>query len=221
MEPVKIVFGHENFGNYRRLAYRWWYALAEFVDNSSQSYLDNRASLDEVLAEQHELFRVTIATDKDFVRISDNAMGMDLAGLRRAMVVGQPPENASGRCRYGLGMKTAACWIGNDWRIITTKLGDSNEYTVEISVDEILEEVSAESGRTLAAEALKRWPSLDGFDGRPTVREVATAVLKDARGLRRANGDLSRSSAGASRPPTTRTESRGGASKRRGNSTRR
>lgn len=138
MESVKIVFGHENFGNYRRLAYRWWYALAEFVDNSSQSYLDNRTSLDDVLAEQHEPFRVTITTDKDFVRISDNAMGMDLADLRRAMVVGKPPENSSGRCRYGLGMKTASCWIGNNCRIITTKLGDSNEYTVDVVVDEIV-----------------------------------------------------------------------------------
>ena len=135
---VEIKIGHENFANYKRLAYKWWYALAEFVDNSSQSYLDARYRLDPVLKEEQERFQVTIATDRDFVRISDNALGMNLADLQRAMVVGVPPENSSGRCRYGLGMKTAACWIGDRWKIITTKLADPQEYTLEVSVDEIV-----------------------------------------------------------------------------------
>jgi hypothetical protein len=138
VEIVEIKIGPENFGNYRRLSYKWWYALAEFVDNSSQSYLDNRTVLDTALEEQQEPFKVTIATDKDFVRIHDNAMGMDLSALRRAMIVGVPPDKCDGRCRYGLGMKTSACWIGNRWRIITTMLGVGTEYSVDIDVGEIV-----------------------------------------------------------------------------------
>jgi hypothetical protein len=137
MTEIKIEFGYENFSNYRRLAYKWWYALAEFVDNSTQSYMDNQVDLDARLDEEQDLFKVTIATDHDFIRISDNAMGMNIGELRRALRVGVPPENAEGRCRYGLGMKTGACWIGNNWRIITSMLGDPNEYTVDVSVDEI------------------------------------------------------------------------------------
>ena len=135
---LEIRFGHENFANYRRLAYKWWYALAEFVDNSTQSYLDNTAELDATYKRDGERFSVTISTDRDFIRVTDNAMGMNLEDLERAMVVGVPPRNTSGRSRYGLGMKTAACWIGDEWKIVTAKLGETAEYTVQINVNEIV-----------------------------------------------------------------------------------
>ena len=108
MDSVKFVFTHQNFSNYKRLSYKWWYALAEFVDNSTQSYMDNREVLDTALNKEDEQFRVIISTDNDFLRISDNALGMGIDELRKALVVGIPPDNDSGRCRYGLGMKTGA-----------------------------------------------------------------------------------------------------------------
>ena len=135
---LEIKFGHENFANYKRLAYKWWYALAEFVDNSTQSYSDYRSDLKSAYQEEEERFSVSIATDRDMIRISDNAMGMNLSDLKRAMIVGVPPKDISGRSRYGLGMKTAACWIGDKWKIVTTKLGDSTEYTVEIDVNKVV-----------------------------------------------------------------------------------
>ena len=135
---IEIVFNHEAFASYRRLAYKWWYAIAEFVDNSTQSYFDNQADLDEELDSENEVFKVSIVTDNDLIRISDNAMGMDLEDLERAMVVGRPPENPDGRSRYGLGMKTAACWIGNLWTIRTSKLGSAKEYTVHMDVEKII-----------------------------------------------------------------------------------
>ena len=135
---LEIRFGHENFANYKRLAYKWWFALAEFVDNSTQSYSDDHHQLDAVFEDEMNRFSVVISTDTDFVRVSDNAMGMDLDDLERAMVVGVPPQNTEGRSRYGLGMKTAACWIGDNWKIVTTKLGNSTEYTVTVDVNEVV-----------------------------------------------------------------------------------
>lgn len=137
METVEMKFGYENFQNYKRLAYTWWYAFAEFVDNSTQSYIDNRAELDAVLEKEQEPFKVIIITEKDFCRIGDNAMGMDLADISSAMIVGMPPQNSTGRCRFGLGLKTSSCWIGDRWKIVTTKLGNDTEYTIEIEVDNI------------------------------------------------------------------------------------
>ena len=135
---VEIKFGHENFANYKRLSYKWWFAFAEFVDNSTQSFSDNEDSLRDALKAERERFSVVISTGQDFVRVSDNAMGMALGDLERAMVVGVPPEDSSGRSRYGLGMKTAACWIGDKWKIVTTKLGDPTEYTIELDVNEVV-----------------------------------------------------------------------------------
>ena len=135
---LEIKFGHENFANYKRLSYKWWFALAEFVDNSTQSYADNEDALGAAYKSDGERFSVVISTGPDFVRVSDNAMGMSLADLGLAMVVGVPPQNSEGRSRYGLGMKTAACWIGDNWKIVTTKLGDATEYTVTVDVNEVV-----------------------------------------------------------------------------------
>ena len=135
---LEIKFGHENFANYRRLSYKWWFALAEFVDNSTQSHSDNKDVLAKAYKRERDRFTVVISTDRDFVRVRDNAMGMNLQDLERAMVVGVPPENTKGRSRYGLGMKTAACWIGDKWKIVTTKLGNSTEYTVDLDVNEVV-----------------------------------------------------------------------------------
>lgn len=150
---LEIRFGNQNFANYRRLAYKWWYALAEFVDNSTQSYQNNGSTLDESYRRSNDTFSVVITTDQDFVRIHDNAMGMDLSDLERAMIVGLPPDDISGRSRYGLGMKTAACWIGNRWKIITSKLGNPIEYTVDVDVNEIIQ------GRTVPPMRERAVPS--------------------------------------------------------------
>jgi len=139
MNPIEIKFGYQNFGNFRRLSYKWWYAIAEFIDNSTQSYKDNQHFLDTSFKKSNERLTVRITTDEDFIRIWDNAMGMNIEDLERALIVGMPPDNSTGRGKYGLGMKTAACWIGNTWKIITTKLGDPKEYTVEIDVGAIVQ----------------------------------------------------------------------------------
>jgi hypothetical protein len=140
---IQLQIGLDVINSYKRLAYTPWHALAEFVDNSTQSYFDNKAKLDEKYAKNvdGEKLTVSIAYDKDqsdgFLRISDNAMGMSESELRRALHVALPPLNTSGRCKYGMGLKTAACWIGNIWTIRTKKLGESNEYMVTIDVEKI------------------------------------------------------------------------------------
>ncbi len=163
MTDIEIVFGHENFANYRRLSYKWWYALAEFVDNSTQSYFDHREELDNALNEEKDVFKVVITTDQNFIRIYDNAMGMDVAALQSAMVVGRPPADDTGRCRYGLGMKTSACWIGNDWKITTSKLGSDAEITLDLNVDDVA------AGTTVPPVSVRSVPEKEHY----TILEVS------------------------------------------------
>ena len=137
LENVKIKFGYQNFSNYRRLSYKWWYAIAEFVDNSTQSYMNHKDEVDEALKNSGESFQVNIVRDEDFIRVSDNAMGMDKRDLATALIVGVPPVDATGRSRYGMGMKTAACWIGNEWTIRTSKLGSTERITVVVDVEKV------------------------------------------------------------------------------------
>jgi hypothetical protein len=45
---LTLQVGPEVINSYKRLAYTPWHALAEFVDNSTQSYFNNKAVLDKV-----------------------------------------------------------------------------------------------------------------------------------------------------------------------------
>ena len=139
--PINIEIGLNAISSYRRMNYEIWYALAEFVDNSTQSYANHKAILDDAYSREEESLEVRITYDRDgarsLLRIADNAMGMDYQELQHALRIAIPPENPNGRCRYGMGMKTASCWIGNRWQVITKKLGETDEYTVEVDVARI------------------------------------------------------------------------------------
>lgn len=135
---MKLELGLDVLLSYKRLPYTAWHALAEFVDNSTQSYFNNKDALDKILAAEGTALEVSIIYEKDgagLIRISDNAMGMAYEELTNAMHIGLPPANIKGRSRYGLGMKMAACWYGNNWKIVTKKLGESTEYTVSVDVE--------------------------------------------------------------------------------------
>jgi len=137
--PLEMKIGLDAITSYKRLAYTPWHALAEFVDNSTQSYFDNKAILDAELAKNGEILEVAIAYERDAgeLRISDNSIGMSLEDLDHALHVALPPKNTSGRSKYGMGLKTAACWLGNVWTIKTKKLGETVEHHVTINVEKI------------------------------------------------------------------------------------
>lgn len=137
--PLELKIGLDAITSYKRLAYTPWHALAEFVDNSTQSYFDNRAALDQAFAPAKEVLHVTIAYDlkAGFLRVADNSIGMSYHELQRALHVAQQPANNTGRSKYGMGLKTAACWIGNYWTIRTKKLGETTEHFLEIDVQNV------------------------------------------------------------------------------------
>lgn len=137
---MKLELGPDILRSYKRLPYTAWHALAEFVDNSTQSYFDHRAELDAAFATEGTQLEVSIIFDREgtgLFRISDNAMGMDRAELTRALRVGHPPDDPTGRSRYGLGMKMGACWYGNQWTVITKKLGETEEVRVSVDVEQV------------------------------------------------------------------------------------
>ena len=137
---MKLELGYDVLRSYKRLPYQPWYALAEFVDNSTQSYFNNKEALEAAYTREGRRLEVHITYDREgdgLIRVSDDAMGMDYEELTRALHVGLPPTYAEGRSRYGLGMKMAACWFGNQWTIVTKRLGSSSEYTVRVDVERV------------------------------------------------------------------------------------
>ena len=144
---LSLEIGLDALNSYRRLAYSPWHAIAEFVDNATQSYFDNREALDGAFesasqkGEESALFvSIVYDTDNDgsFLRISDNAMGMSYGELERALQIGRPPPNPTGRSKYGMGLKTAASWIGDLWTVRTKRLGDTVEHEVTIDIKNVI-----------------------------------------------------------------------------------
>lgn len=140
MLPIQLQLGLEVIQSYRRLSYTPWHAIAELVDNSTQSYFDNQEELDAALSASQEKLTIGIVyehTNGGLLRVSDNAMGMSYDELVDALKVGFPPKNTSGRSKYGMGMKTASCWIGNKWTVRTKKLGEVVEHNITVDVRSI------------------------------------------------------------------------------------
>jgi hypothetical protein len=143
MPTVPLLTNNRIWLTYKHFPYKPWNAVAELVDNSSQSYFENRKALDQIMLERGEQFTVRIHFVRDsLLSVADNAMGMDLEDLARAVQLATPPPITSGRSEFGMGMKTSGCWMGDRWKIVTKKLGHDKEYTVHIDVQEIAESTS-------------------------------------------------------------------------------
>ena len=123
-------------GVFSRLSYKAWYAIAEFVDNSTQSFFSHQKEL-----AQSGICDVNINidydADHDILTIVDTAFGMELEEFSRAVKIDSPPADKSGRNEYGMGLKTAASWFGNIWSVRSSQLGSENEYYTEINIPEL------------------------------------------------------------------------------------
>lgn len=130
------------YATYQRLSYKPWFAISEFVDNSTQNYFENREVLKKAFKSEAE-GRLTISISYDGERntleIKDNAKGMDISELTRAVVLNRKPPITTGRSEFGMGLKTAACWFGWRWSIETKKLGLNEKYYVELNVRDLVE----------------------------------------------------------------------------------
>ena len=93
----------------RHLNYKPWFAMAEFVDNSLQSFLDCRQELERV---EGRSFRVRVdieleAADGGRIVIRDNAAGIREKDYQRAFRPAEIPPDQTGLCEFGMGMKSA------------------------------------------------------------------------------------------------------------------
>lgn len=142
LPPINIRPGVGVYATYRRLSYRPWNAIAEFVDNSTQSYFDNRDELRRVFRqEQPNHLRIGIDYDDESnsLTITDNAHGIGVTELFRALALDKPPPNTAGRCEFGMGLKTAACWFGRTWSIRSVALGSAIELRARVHIPDLVE----------------------------------------------------------------------------------
>lgn len=127
------------YATYKNIKYDAWTAIAEFVDNSTQSYYDHEKELKSLPNWQG--LRITITYQKDqngnpYLEINDNAFGMNFQDFQRAIILDSRPRKVT-RSEFGMGLKTAACWFGLNWSVETTELNNGKKYKTSVDVDKL------------------------------------------------------------------------------------
>ncbi len=126
----------------QHLNYKTWYAIAEFVDNSIQSFLDNRNAIERIdgcPAKLRVEIELDASTDGKLI-IRDNAGGICRQDYARAFRPAAVPLNSSGLSEFGMGMKSAACWFSPQWSVRTSALGEPVERTIDFNIHRIVED---------------------------------------------------------------------------------
>jgi len=120
------------------LNYKAWFAVAEFVDNSLQSYFANRTALRALHGETFKLrIKVWLDQDNGLIEISDNAAGIRGEDYPRAFRPAEVPLDRTGLSEFGMGMKTAACWFTHTWNVRSKALGETVERQVRFDLERI------------------------------------------------------------------------------------
>ena len=142
LEKIHIRPGVRVLSVLSHLNYKPWFAIAEFVDNSIQSFLDYGLEIQQWAGDKARL-RVDIEIDpgeEGYLVIRDNAAGIHAKDYARAFRPAGIPSNTSGLSEFGMGMKSAACWFSPNWTVRTTALGEVVERTVHFDIAKIVED---------------------------------------------------------------------------------
>lgn len=140
IDKVSIKPGVSVLSVLRHLNYKPWFALAEFVDNAVQSFIDCREKLEMVHGGDYKV-KVQISIDSSRpgrISIKDNAGGISRGDFPRAFRPAAIPTDTSGLSEFGMGMKSAACWFCPRWHVRTKALGEAVERTVRFDIEKIV-----------------------------------------------------------------------------------
>ena len=132
----------EMYNNYEGLSYQLHDALAEFVDNSVDSFMKNKKALKKAGKDEFEI-TIILNNANQTLKIEDNAFGMDKDELKRALIPDKKNPDPNHLGMYGRGLKTASGWFGKFWTITTKKLGSDIEYTATVDILKLLLENSS------------------------------------------------------------------------------
>ena len=141
LQSINIRPGVKMLAILSRINYSPWFAIAEFVDNSIQSFLDHENEIKQWDGDDAKLkVEIELDTAGGDLIVRDNAAGIHKGDYHRAFRPADIPPDTSGLSEFGMGMKSAACWFSPIWEVRTTALGEDMEKTVRFDIDKIVED---------------------------------------------------------------------------------
>ena len=172
IESINIRPTVQILTKFRSFPHKQQYALAEFVDNSIQSFLYDKDKIKSVDGSDAQI-EITIEFDSanDKLTIKDNAAGIKEADYGRAFLTGEDPPDTEGLSEFGMGMKVAAIWYAKNCTVETTTIGETDKRTVEWDTDQLVDNIPVrtskvhlnEHGTTITLRNLTRRPYGRGY----------------------------------------------------------
>jgi hypothetical protein len=139
-ETVSIKIPPDVYGAFRKLPNKIWYALAEYVDNSLQSHINNKEQLRRINSKYVLKVKIEINKESDSISIEDNAAGIGSNNYWRAFEPANIPIDNTGLHEYGMGMKTASIWLSDVWSVVTKAVGETEERTTLFDLKKVIAE---------------------------------------------------------------------------------
>ncbi len=143
ISSVDISIGSNMYGRIPDLPNTPSHVLAEFIDNAIQSYRDNKSEL--IAVEPNYRLRIDITLEWDAITdkptrimVRDNAGGINTENYTHAFKLAVAPKNNQGLNEFGMGLKTAALWLGEVWSVRTSALGEGLSRTIRFDLNEVL-----------------------------------------------------------------------------------
>ncbi|OCB71176.1 hypothetical protein B0A79_22545 [Flavobacterium piscis] len=140
IEKVSIALQLNVYKTFRALNNTVALALSEYVDNSVQSYFDNKDNILKI--NDQYVFRISIDVDQNASKIiiKDNAAGINFNNYLRAFEPANIPLDNTKLNEFGMGMKTASIWLADKWTVRTKAISESVERFTEFDLQRITSE---------------------------------------------------------------------------------
>lgn len=146
MAEIDIEVKQGILATYHNYTYKSPQVFAEFIDNAIQSFEDNKNSILSMDPDFKLCVDIKIEWDKNTpdnivrakkVIVRDNAAGMTIQKFSDAFKSADKNVFREGLNEFGMGMKVAACWLGNKWKVETKSITEQVTHILEVDVNEV------------------------------------------------------------------------------------
>lgn len=132
------------YSAFRFINNKVWTALAEYVDNSLQSYLNHKELLSKLNHDGKLNVLINIDFDNDVITIKDDAYGIAEQDYQRAFELANIPLDAEGLNEFGMGMKVSSIWLSDTWIVETSAYGENVRKTMVFDLKEVVDNQETE-----------------------------------------------------------------------------
>lgn len=136
VEKIDITPSTNIYRIFQKLTYKHSSAISEFVDNSTQSYKDNKNTEKNIIPQIYVLYYEEKGNEK--IQILDNCYGIKNSNLERVLKLNVPPTFSSrSRNEFGMGLKTASFWFGSELIVLSKFISESKTVKIRMSLENL------------------------------------------------------------------------------------